>query len=201
MQKLIISFIFIYIFAFCGIVSANDGIVVNLRIPENPWADSRLAEKLDMYMSAISHVPIVRNDITDTIFVNVGGESFQDLLARGQMQNGHFLVDIKVDRIDLEKRKWTLIPMIFWRYRLYAVLTGTIRILDISRGRMVKTEKIEYDIRAADSWQLIDENENDPALSIQADEMTDLFDRLEDMAASKLYEEIKEISRGNSFGR
>ncbi len=152
-------------------------------------------------MSAITHVPIVRNDISDTIFVDVDGESFQDLLARGQMQNGHYLVDIKVDRIDMEKRKWTLIPMIFWRYRVYAVLTGTMRILDISRGRMIKTEKIKFDIRAADDWQLIDENEHDPALSIPADEMTNLFDRLDDKAASKLFEEIKEISRGNRFGK
>jgi hypothetical protein len=152
-------------------------------------------------MSTITHVPIARNDISDTIFVDVDGESFQDLLARGQLQNGHYLVDIKVDRIDLEKRKLTLIPMIFWRYRVYAVLTGTVRILDISRGRMVKSQKIKYDIRAADQWQLIDNNENDPALSIPADEMTNLFDRLDEKAALKLFEEIKEISRGNNFGK
>ncbi len=201
MKSLITPIIFIFILAFCGTVAAGDGIVVNLRTPKNPWADSHLAEKFDIYLSEISHVPIVRNDISDTIFVDVAGELYQDLLARGRMQNAHFLVDIKIDRLDLEKRRWTLIPMLFWRYRIYAILTGTMRILDVSKGRMVKNKKLEYRVRVADSWQLIDENEHDPTLSIPASEMTDLFNRLEDQAALKLYKEIKEISRSNSFGK
>ena len=73
--------------------------------------------------------------------------------------------------------------MLFWRYRVYAVLAGTMRILDVSKERMVKNKKLEYRVRVADSWQLVDENEHDPALSVPASEMTDLFNRLEDQVA------------------
>jgi hypothetical protein len=66
---------------------------------------------------------------------------------------------------------------------------------------MVKNEEIEYDILASDNWQLVDDNEHDPAISIPADELTFLFDRLEDKAAERLYKKIKDISRGNNFGK
>jgi len=201
MRTPILSFLFIILFVFCASAVAGDGIVVNLRIPENPWADSHLGERLDTYMSSITHVPISRNSIDDSVYMDVDGESFQDLMARGKMQDGHYLVDIKIDRIDLEKRKWTLVPMLFWRYRVYAVISGTFRVLDLNRERMVKNKAIEYEIRAADNWQLVDDNEFDPALSIPADKLTNLFERLENKAAEKLFKEIKAISRGNSFGK
>jgi hypothetical protein len=201
MHKLTAFLIFIFSFVLWTTATAGGGIVVNLRIPQNPWADSHLGERLDTYMSDITRVPITRNNIDDSTYRDIGGESFQDLMARGKMQDGHFLVDIKIDRIDLERRKCTFIPMLFWRYRTYAVLTGRLRILDVSRGRMVKNRAITYEIKAVDNWQLVDDNEFDPALSIPADEISNLFSCLEDKAAANLYKEIKEISRGNNFGK
>jgi hypothetical protein len=199
MRKPIIFLVLLFALGATNVLGG--GIVVNLRLPVNPWTDTHLGERLDMYMSNISHVPIVRNNIDDSTYRDIDGESFQDLMARGKKQDGHFLIDIKIDRIDLERRKSTFIPMLFWRYRTFAVITGTLRILDVSRGRMVKNKAIEYEIGATDNWQLVDDNEFDPALSIPADELSSLFGRLEDKAASKLYKEIKEISRGNNFGK
>jgi hypothetical protein len=200
MKKLSITTLLIFVFLIYNFASAEDGIVVNLRIPEHPWADSHLGEKLDTYLSAISHVPIIRYDINDSILA-ASGESFQDLLTRGQMQKGHYLVDIRIDRIGLDKKKMTVFPMILSRYRVYATLTGTLRILDINRERMVKVKKIDYEVKASDQWQLVDDNEYDPDLSISPDEKILLFDRLEDETASRLFKEIKELTRGNSFGR
>lgn len=200
MKKLSITTLLIFVFLIYNFASAEDGIVINLRIPEHPWADSHLGEKLDIYLSAISHVPIIRYDINDSILA-ASGESFQDLLTRGQMQKGRYLVDIRIDRIGLDKKKMTVFPMILSRYRVYATLTGTLRILDINRERMVKVKKIDYEVKASDQWQLVDDNEYDPDLSISPDEKILLFDRLEDETASRLFKEIKELTRGNSFGR
>jgi hypothetical protein len=184
-----------------GTLSAENGIAISLQLPQTAWSDSHLGEKLDMHLSTINRVPISRFG-PDKNMAPIGAESsFLELLEFGRRQNDRFLVDIIVDRIDLEKRKMTVIPCLLFRYRLYAVLTGKMRILDITRERIIKFQDIDYEIKASDQWQVVDDNRDDPALHVPSDEKAILFNRLEEEAASRLFKEIVELTKGNSFGR
>jgi hypothetical protein len=184
-----------------GTLLAANGITINLRLPETAWSDSRLGERLDMFLSDINRVPITRFGPFENIAPVGVASSFEELLEFGRRQGDRFLVDITIDRIDLEQRKTTIFPCLFFRYRTYAVITGKLRVLDITRERMISHKDIDYEIKASDQWQAMDDNPYDPALHIPTDEKIILFAKLEDEAASRLYKEIKKLIKGNSFGR
>jgi hypothetical protein len=180
---------------------AADGIIVNLSTASCPYADSHLKDKLDTYLSTVEKVPI----ISDSGAAFMSGKKaarvdFSLLVERGKQLQGRFLVDIMIDRIDLEKRKLTVIPLLMYRYRVYGIVSGTMRIIDIVKNRVVKMEKVYFDLKASDQWQLVDDETNDPALSIPPDDKLILFDRLEEKAAAGLFEEINKLIRGNHFG-
>ena len=72
----------------CGTVLSQNGIIVNLKIAENPWADSQLKDKLDLRLSTISKVSIVRADTDATL--NKGPlqtSHLDDLIEHGQIHN------------------------------------------------------------------------------------------------------------------
>lgn len=180
-----------------GVTAAGESIIISLHAPDCPWAGFQLSEKLGFYLSSINRVPFIWRDLPDRADL----WNFGELLSWGTEQGGRFLVDLSIDRIDLEKRKMTVIPQLIFRYRVYAVLNGTMRIIDLKKGRLVRIKDLKYETKACDQWQLIDDDETDPALKTAADEKLILFDRLEDVAASRLYKEIKDLVRSIDFGR
>jgi len=178
------------------LTNAADGLIVSLKAAECPWADVHLENKLGLYLSHFSRIPVIRQNLPD------GSDQFpfEDLLQWGVERGGRYLVDIEVDRIELERRKVTVFPYLFYRYRVYAVMSGRIRIIDLQKQRVEEFKNILYEIKASDQWQVAEDNKFDPALSVPADEKTALFQQLEDKAAKELFKEIKELTRGNHFG-
>lgn len=184
-----------------GAALAGEAVIVNVSTPACPYADSRLSEKLGLHLSAVNTVPIIWNDDKpDSLAASDESAGFDQLLARGKILNGRFLVDILVNRMDIIKRKITVIPLLLHRYQTYAVLSGTLRIIDIAKSRLVKLEPINYDLKASDQWQVADDDSNDPALLVPSDEKITLFDRLDEKAAAGLFAEINRLIKGNHFG-
>jgi hypothetical protein len=185
-----------------GVSIADDDIIVNLEYPECPWADINLEDKLDLYLSEISRVPVIaayRNG--DSLNRPLRTSDFKELIDYGKSLGGRFLVDIFIDRIDLEKRKTTVIPQFVSRYQTYGVMTGNLRIVDIHKARMLKIKKIDCSLKANDRWTFVDDNTYDSDLNIPADQKIILFQKLEDKVASELYKEIRKLTRGkNRFG-
>jgi len=173
----------------------GNSILVSLKSPECPWADSHLDEKVDLLLTSMNRVPIRRQSLPDTPDIL----SFEEIIRWGQEQGGRYLVDVTVERIDLERRKVTIVPWIMFRYRVYAVLEGTLRIFDIKKGRLIDLKNIECELKAKDKWQIVDDDKTDADLMVAADARQILFDDLEETAAAWLYEEIKKLTRGNHF--
>ncbi|MEW5924019.1 MAG: hypothetical protein AB1746_08535 [Candidatus Zixiibacteriota bacterium] len=176
-----------------AVSSAQNGIVVCLKAPECPWSDIHFEEKVDVLLASMNRVPIIRR----TLPITPQPMGFEDMVLWGQQQGGRYLVDVTIDRIDLEQRKVTFLPWIVFRHRVYAVMEGTLRIIDLRKGRLVDLKRIECDVKASDKWQVVDDDKTDADLMIPADEKPILFDRLEERAAAWLYEEIKKLTRGN----
>ncbi len=180
-------------------IEAQDAVIVNLELPKNPWADVRLDDKLDFYLATVGRSPIIRikGDLRDSLGWNSHTPSIDELIDQGERLNGRYLVDIFVDRIDMEKRKATVIPQAAFRYRVYGVITGVIRVIDISRSRLVRTKKIDYEIKASDRWRFGDDDINDADLHISASDKILLFDKLEEKAARGIFREITRLTRGS----
>jgi hypothetical protein len=180
------------------IATAGDKIVVNLRIPPNPYATSRLNDKLDLYFSAINDATIVRNivvkttpDETDRVL------DFEELMGLGLERNSRYVIDLNFTRIELERRKTTVVPQVINRYRVYAVLRGWMRIIDVEAGSLYKMKAIEFEVKARDRWQFADDNRHDADLMIPPDRKIILFEKLEEQAASGILSIIKELIGGN----
>ncbi|UCD17622.1 MAG: hypothetical protein JSV44_01605 [Candidatus Zixiibacteriota bacterium] len=195
------------VFALCFLplsmaVTADDGIMVNVRLPDCPWADSRLEIELARRLSTIRNVPVTWVDSSvRSWYDNHPKATFDDLVAVGKRLGGRYLVDILIDRIDLEKRKVTVIPLTVFRYRVFGVLTGTMRIIDVEKNRLVGLKEICYEVKASDQWQFTEDDPTDPTLLIPPDRRYLLFQRLDRKAAAELFKEIRKLSRGAYRGR
>ncbi len=174
---------------------SQTGIIVNLKIAENPWADSHLKDKLDLKLSTIRQVSIIRADAGP-----LQTSHLDDLIEHGQANGGRFLIDIFIDRIDIEKRKASILPGLISRYQVYGTAVGKIRIVDIKKARLVELIDLDCSLKAKDRWQFVDDNPNDGDLKVSADKKVILFDRLEEEIAEKIFNEVTKLSKGNHFG-
>jgi len=179
-----------------GVSSADSGIIVSLKSTACPWADTHLEQKVDLLLTSMNRVPIVRKALPDASELT----TFEEIVLWGQQQGGRYLVDIQIDRIDLERRKITVLPWVMFRYRVYAVMEGTMRIIDLKKGRLLDLQHIECELKGSDKWQIVDDDKTDADLMIPAYDKQILFDELEKKAAGQFYQEIKKLTRGNYFG-
>ncbi|SYZ74249.1 hypothetical protein TRIP_C60519 [Candidatus Zixiibacteriota bacterium] len=174
----------------------QDSVIVNISPVVCPYADSHLAERLEYKLSTLNRLPLAvhKDAVLPEKF-----ENLNQIVDRGQTQKARFLVDIYVDKLDLAKRKITVVPLAVYRYQVYAVISGHIRIIDVVKKRVVKMNRFQWESKGSDQWQLIDDEPDDPALNLPADEKIILFDSLEEKAAEGLFEQIKIDTRGNHF--
>jgi len=196
-----IGFIILVALFMPGISVAQNGIIINLKQNPNPWADSRLGEKLDLLLSTISNVAITRTDgAADNSTAPIQTAAIDELIKYGQAHNGRFLIDVFRDKIDLEKRKTVVLPCVVSRYQVYGAAEGSIRIIDINKARLVDLVKIDCSLKAIDRWQFVDDDPNDADLNMAPDRKILLFDTLEDEIAAEIFNEVKKLSKGNHFG-
>ncbi len=178
-------------------VQAENKIVVNVNLPECPYYDSHLDTKLYDYLSMIDRAEITYPDSAQKVRLSdQKALLFDDVVKIGEECQGRYLIDIDIDRIDVEKRKITVIPLVIFRYRVYGVMTGRLKIIDVARKKVIETRDIDYEIKASDQWQVYDDDPDYPALLIPADRRIELLDRVDDKAAENLFEEIKKMTRG-----
>ncbi len=178
-------------------VQAENKIVVNINLPDCPYYDSHLDTKLRDYLSMIDRAEIAYPDSAQKAQLS-GKETllFDDIVKIGEECQGRYLIDIDIERIDVEKRKVTVLPLVIFRYRVYGVMTGRLKIIDVARKRVIETRDIDYEIKAADQWQVYDDDPDYPALLLPADRRIELLDRVDDKAAEKLFEKIEKMTRG-----
>ncbi len=174
---------------------AQDGILVSVKIRDYPYADSHIADKLSLSLSPFENVQVF-----ETEYPTGPPDGFDRLIALGRERKVRFLAELFIDRMDISSRKQTIVPLILYRYRIYGGIVGMLRIIDITKERVIQLENLKIDLKATDQWQIFDDDANDPALNIPADQKTALFDRLEDEVAKQFWEKVRRLTRGNSFG-
>ena len=193
--------VFLLVCLLFSVAVSQTGIIVNLKIAENPWADSHLKEKLDLMLSTISQVLIIRADASEHPDAGpLQTSHLNALIEHGQTHNGRFLIDVFIDRIDIEKRKAFILPGLIFRYQVYGTAVGKIRIIDIKKARLVDMIDLDCSLKAKDRWQFVDDDPFDADLKVSADKKIILFDRLEEKVAGEIFKEVKKLSKGNHFG-
>ena len=199
--RIILGLVFLLGCLLFNIAVSQTGIIVNLKIADNPWADSHLKDKLELKLSTISQVSIIRADANENPDAGpLQTSHLDDLIEHGRTHDGRFLIDVFIDRIDIEKRKASILPGLISRYQVYGTAVGKIRIVDIKKARLVEMIDLNCSLKAKDRWQFVDDDPFDGDLKVSADKKIILFDRLEEEISNKIFEEVTRLSKGNHFG-
>jgi len=174
---------------------AQDGILVNIRVSNYPYADSHIQEKLSYALSPFREVKMIETCQSDGLPLGL-----EQLVAFGKEHNVRFLAELSIDKMDLKRQKRTIIPLILFRYKVFGYINGTVRIVDVEKERIIQLENLKVDLKAAEQWQILDDDALDPNLNIAVDEKIGLFNNLEDEVARQFWEKVRRLTRGNSFG-
>jgi hypothetical protein len=101
---------------------------------------------------------------------------------------------VRVDGERIARRKTFNFPLFFHKYQTEGLIEGELRLLDVSRGRVLAAEPFSAKLSGPRVFQgSMDDDINDPDILLTAVQKLRFFDRLEDLAASKLAERCFEL--------
>lgn len=185
----------IVLFVAVSSVAAQPTIIVAMGTVDSPHCDNRLSQKIEYGLSQIvTPISVVSREVFDRSGAGQTSE-LERIISFGRNHQARFIVDVLIDRIELTRKKVTILPILVFRYRTYAVLSGRLRIFDLERGRAIAAEKISCEIKASDQWQISEDDPDHPSLMIPADQKIILFDALERQAADDILDKIKSLAK------
>jgi hypothetical protein len=171
-------------------------LLVRVEAPPCPWRDSRLYDKLETRFTRDQAFRVIpANDCDDARPPFPRARNNVDsLIAWAQEAGGRYLLLVRVDGERIARRKTFNFPLFFHKYQTEGLIEGELRLLDVSRGRVLAAEPFSAKLSGPRVFQgSMDDDINDPDILLTAVQKLRFFDRLEDLAASKLAERCFEL--------
>lgn len=152
------------------------------------WGDSELTGRLLDRLSGANglEVRVVSADVWGGGTSGVGFFSVSSVVEYGLESGARYIVEITNVRTDLAVRKGLSIPLVLSRYSAVGVISGTLRIVDCERGRLIHQEDFEVTKRSRSDWQVFENNPHSGKLQTPASEKPALLEALEWRAAERL---------------
>ena len=198
-NRLLYWLVFIFLVGSCSL-TANSRLVL-LHVDEAPlaWGDSQLTDKLMIRLSRLDNLQVqaVNEPSPHQPAFPREWTNNDSLLNWGMELGGRYLMVIKVQQERLENRKGFSLPLVFHKYETVGIVSGEIRFLDLSRGKLLMAEPFKIELKGPRIIQgSFDDNENDPDIHIKASKKTIFFSQLEDKAAEELVRKITRLTGG-----
>jgi hypothetical protein len=163
-------------------------VLLSVNQPDNAWADNRLFERLqtalnrDQFWSVESMPMMIRESNRPNQWLNA-----DSIIALGREIGGQYAVCLVVYDQRIERRKSFHVPLVFHKWEAVGVMKGELRVIDLLRGKQVKTESFEIELHGPRVIQAtMDDTKFDPDITMTASEKELMFEGLE----NKLVEEI-----------
>jgi len=181
-----------------SVFAAPRKIVLHVEQADFAWGKSDLTHHLVSQLSRSSEIrTAVSSDLAKS------GPAFPEavydvdsLLDWGREIGGHFLFVIVVTSERLETAKTFSLPLIVHRWETAAVIEGEVRMLDLSRGRLLWAEPFHEQLRARSVFQGdADQTRADADLHVSADEKQILFSQLEEQLSNRLSRRVRTLAR------
>jgi hypothetical protein len=178
-------------------VAAEVYAIVSVEEPVSPWSEPDLTAKLLDRLSGYRNVEF--DVVPDSSWkTSVSGSDYvsSDYLARvGAEYRARYVIVVENLEETLETRKGLSIPLILSRYSQVAVLTGTLRVVDTEKGRMVLQKDFETTFKSRSRWELFEDDANLVGLITASSERQGLFSKLEWRAAGELATDILKVMK------
>ena len=173
-------------------------IVLHVEQADFAWGESDLTHHLVSQLSRSSEIRTVVSSDFDK-----SGPAFPDavydidsLLEWGREIGGHYLFVLVVTSERLETAKTFSLPLIVHRWETVAVIEGEVRMLDLSRGRLLWAEPFHEELRARSVLQGdADQTKADADLHVPAEEKQILFSQLEEQLTNRLTRRVRTLAR------
>jgi hypothetical protein len=169
-------------------------IVVNKQA--SSWLDCKFDEKLVRLFADRTDLTLVPSAQDSSLqALNSGRFDQEDILKAGLDGHCRYVVWCDILRQDLKIERGFTIPMLLNQRKIKATFEVDYRVLDCYRGKLVASDKITLRRNGPSALQYLDNTDSDPALVMTYEDKLELFESLEQEAASKLYSTFDEVAR------
>ncbi|KAA3637809.1 MAG: hypothetical protein DWP97_00080 [Calditrichaeota bacterium] len=182
-MKYLMNTVLIFLVLVSSVMSGrtDSEILLNVSYPEFAWADSDFENQ---FMRQLSRQKGVQIELTSKHDRELSfPENIYDtdaLLDYGRETGSNFIMLINVESKRLERRKTFHIPAIIHKYETIGILEGEVRIIDISRNKMVMAESFKVEKNGPRIVQgSMDDEISDPDLHLSAVQKVRFFNQLD----------------------
>jgi len=166
--------------------------------PPAPWNDSRLETELIRTFTRRESVriePVAARAAAGPAFPGAVYD-VDSLTDWGLEVGGHYLVLVLVDDERLETKKTFHLPLVFHRYQTVGVIEGELRVVDVTRRRLLLAEPFRVEKPGPRVFQAtMDDDINDPDLQIAAADKQTFFNQLETELSGRLVKRVGTVVR------
>ncbi|MDF1545010.1 MAG: hypothetical protein P1R58_07905 [bacterium] len=188
--------------AFLGIDDSTAGsqraMVVHVNSVPSVVGESGLRERMIIELGRGNAYQIVQIDEENSS--PAFPENANDLEALrnwGAEVGGRYLMMVDVYRQAIEQKKTFNIPLILHKYQAVGIIEGEVRLLDISRGKMLLSEPFRVETKGPRIIQAyFDDNRHDADISIPATHKSAFFREMETDAAKQIRKLLRTVTNG-----
>lgn len=175
--------------------SRNIAVVVDEVAQEIP--DFNLADKLHQSLATDVGLAIMIPE-RDSTFPAPADFRYdvQRLFEWGEESGCRYILLLHIEDRRIATRKRTSIPFVLNRYVVEGRIKGVYRLLDLNRGKVVGSWKLETRLNGPQQNQIGENYPGDPDLQLSAMGKMTLLDRLDRKAADEIMLNIKPFVRG-----
>ncbi len=173
-------------------------VIVHVEVPPLAWSGSKLETMLlrELTRKGNEHIVSSQSLPLEEAAFPTDYLSLDSVVDWGTEMGGKYVIVVKVDDERLERRKSFHFPLLFHRYRTIGVIEGELRVVDISRRKLLLAEPFHIEEKGAQIFQAtMDDNVHDPDIHLTAPAKIRFFEHLEEKLAKKLSRRIKKVIR------
>lgn len=170
-------------------------VVLKVKTSPNPWAENQLEDKLLMRLSRSSDHRIYSAETlsSDLPEFPSATHNLDSLINWGLETGRRYLLFVDITDEKIVRKKTFSLPLIFQRYEVIAVVRGEIRLVDLSRNKLLVAEPFEVKKRGKRIFQAAtDDDKYDPAIHLSPVEKIRFLDELGDKLARHI---VSKVSR------
>ncbi len=197
MFKVIRWLLIFILFSTAVFAGISKNIVLKVNSADLIWGETNLDKLLITDLTRYQELQIANYDPSNELIPNFPEDiyNFDSLLNWGAEAGGTYLLFVNIISERIETKKNFSIPLFAHKYQTVGILEGEWRFIDIGRGKLLKAEPINIEIKGPRVIQAyIDDNRYDADLHLSAPEKSKFYRKLEKAASDHLCDKIRKLT-------
>ncbi len=173
--------------------------LVNVITPPLAYSDSQVDQTLKRHLTRRGDLRVRLIGVNDDSQLPFPEDhlNIDSLLDWGREVGGRYLMVVEITSERLEKRKGFHVPLVFHKYENVGIIEGEMRLIDLSRGKLLSAEPFKLERKGPRIFQAtMDDEINDPDLHLTAPDKIRFFGKLEESLCEHLADRVSALAGG-----